>query len=51
MLVHADNYTAQLTCSAHDRVHRKAGVHKSAGLCKKPWREADMTSVASPQQN
>jgi len=38
---HADNYTAQLTRSAHEGVHRKAAVQKSAGFWKKPWLEAD----------
>jgi len=41
VLVHADNYTAQLTCSAHEGVHRQAGVHKSAGLWENPWLAAD----------
>jgi hypothetical protein len=35
VLVHADNYTAELTSSARE------GVHKSAWLWKKPWLEAD----------
>jgi len=41
VLVHADSYIAQLTCSAYEGVHRQAGVHKSAWLWKKPWLEAD----------
>lgn len=35
VLVHADNYTAQLIRSAYEGVHRQAGVHKSAWLWKK----------------
>jgi hypothetical protein len=41
VLVHADIYIAQLTRSAHEGVHRQAGVQKSAGLWKKPWLEAE----------
>jgi hypothetical protein len=35
VLVHADNYTAQMIHSANE------GVHKSAWLWKKPWLEVD----------